>query len=467
MSLIVDRRQVGVLGIQQSGKSAFLTSLIDHLRNHDPKEFSLGASVRKWQIRSFTPLPNPDGTPCFNYPKYRSELHHGQWPAKTSAVSEYQCRFDCSGGGVGNWLENGVAHNELSLIDIPGERVADLGMAGVDFARWSDDLLARLESNIEYGRDCVEYFDLLNADQPFDPAVAVTAFKRAMARFIFNRLPIVTPSTMLLTEKGKYIPAEIIKSRDPDALAAVHLAGVAPDAEFAPISAEVRTAQPEACRVFSFHYGRYQKEIVQPLAGKLYACDQLVVLLDVATLLAGGVQAYNGCRHILEEALRYFSPGRSIYASLADRWLRGTTLGRARLNGAFGFPSIRRIAIVATQADRVHRDDRDSLRHLARELIEPILTEACQGRTVQAKYFWCAAVRSSDSMEYPRISARRKGRTESESIPVSKVPDFWPKDWKSGDFYFPTFEPRPPARAGLPIEQEGLNDIASFILGTT
>ena len=265
---------------------------------------------------------------------------------------------------------------------------------------------------------------------------------------------------MLVTVDGRYVEREIRADRDADALAAAHLAGVAADAELRR-SRKRRTANPLIVKQFARNYRRYQKQIVNPMARRVRACDYLLVLIDIATLLAGGGDVYDGCEHVLEESFRYLAPGGAL--PVAKRGLN--RLARLFSGGRLGFHSLHRIGVVVTQADRVHRDDREKLKDLAEQMIEPLLSNALLGRQMPIEYFVCTAVNSSVSRDYPYLEVRTRGEPRATRVEVGNVPDSWPDDWPPACFHFPPFPPVPPARLGRPPTQFGLDGVASFILG--
>ncbi|MDB5306865.1 MAG: hypothetical protein JWO38_1067 [Gemmataceae bacterium] len=261
----------------------------------------------------------------------------------------------------------------------------------------------------------------------------VAEYKRALARLAFKYLPVITPSTLLVTADGRYVPKAIRRTRDPEALAATHLAGLEPGQEFAPLSKAARDANPAVAAEFVRHYDRYRDELVRPLAAKLFACDQLVVLIDPTTLLAGGVGAYNGCLHALEVALKSLAPGQPGWASGADAVVRFLTGGRGRLTDLVPTPAVRRIAVAVSQADKVHPDDQDKLGRLARLMVEPLLETVLAGKQVTAEYFVCSAVFSSASRQYPTLEVlpldeHDRPADRTALVGVSPVPDNWPKD---------------------------------------
>lgn len=470
MPLFLDRRQVGVLGMQQSGKTTFLTSLIQHLRDHDPSEFPLGS----WRVKHVQPLENSPGIPQFQYLLYRDQIHHKRWPAKTTALSEYRCRLDFSGGSFWNWPENRLSETELSLVDIPGERLADLSMAGVDYATWSDLLLRIFTERFHADEESRAFRERLDGGLPLTAEDTVLDFKRVLARLVFRSMPVITPSTLIVDHNGQYVPREICRNEDAEALARLRSVGVGPDTQFAPLSQRAREANPSLTETFTSNYQRYRDELVTPLANKLYSCDQLVVLLDIACLLAGGPPAYEGCRHMLHAALRFLAPGRDSVTATTDTLLRFLSGGHGHLKDALTISSIKRIAFVASQADRVHQDDFDKLCGLVRQMVESVVEDVLRGKSLGTEYFACAAVNSSASLQYPKIEGDTRDSSNTQSVSrvaveASKVPDRWPRnqDWKAGDYFFPHFQPQAPINSHLPPPQIGLNKVAAYLFGLT
>ena len=465
MNLLVDRRTVGVIGIQQSGKSTFITSLIHHLRCHDPAVFPLGDGRRR--IQFLRNLPESGGIPAFPYTRYRYDLHEGRWPRKTTSLSEYRCRLRLSASIQSKMKRNALRVTELTLIDIPGERLADLGIAAAGYPEWSDALLKLLDDHPSYRDTSTAFRDLLDSAQPFDSVRLIEEFKRMLARLAFRGLPCITPSTLLITPQGKYVPREICEKQDANALAELHFAGISGEAEFAPLSARARSTNPALLKKFEQNYRLYRRTIVDPLAQRLYSCDQLLVLVDIPTLLAGGQDVFNGCLHVIEESLRYLAPGRFLWTAGLDLALSVMTGGRKRLRGRFGRSSLRQIAFVAAQADRVHCKDHDKLGELARQMIEPHLDELAD-RRVDAQFFVCSAVNSTESKDYSFIEAVPLGQQAPVQIEVSPVPDLWPRrGWTPGQFRFPTIAPEPSPLLLHPPNQFGLERVASFMLGIT
>lgn len=477
MALYTDERRVGVLGMQQAGKSTFITSLVNHLHEHRPGEFPVGKSGTKIDCRY---LPPADGTPEFPYDDFRRELHARKWPLKTKALSEYRCQLDFTRGGRWGRLVKAVSRTRLTLTDIPGEWLADLTMHKTDYPAWADRVYGLLDgAYLDAGRD---YLRLVEGDGPLEAGPVVAAFKLALARLAFDYMPIVTPSTLLVTPDGKYVPKKK-EFRTPEWVAANRFAGLDAGREFAPLPAAVRDAHPALAAEFARHYAAYRDRLVTPLADKYFACDQLVLLIDPAVLLTAGPGAYNGCVQMLATALAHLVSGQNTWQA-GSNWLLdqlpflggqlpavpllGRVPGVAWLGKQMPVRKVHKLAVVASQADRVHRDDRDKFGDLVRQMVQPLLRKAEATKWLRVGYFVCAAVDSSVSRAYPQLEvlpldADDRPQPETRAVAVSPVPDLWPRDWQPGDYFFPRFAPNRPATAHAPPSHIGLNRVAEFL----
>jgi len=457
------RVRVGVVGLYQAGKSVFMTSLINHLRQHDRARLPVGGGRIK--LNWITDLAPRDGIPRFAYERHRNRLGGMQWPDKTLEVSEYRCLFTRS--------DRGHTTVDLSLTDIPGERLADMTMAGRAYDQWSDMILELLADTTEYRAHAEAYLALMSC--PKTPAEEVVkSYRQLMGRLIFDYLPVVTPSSFLIDPSGRYVEPELVRSRDVEAMAATRVSGLDGPREFAPLSASWRTARPEVNSAFVRAYADYQRQIVRPLAEGLRDCDQLVVLIDLTMLLAGGVGMYNGNKQMLRQLLAYVDPGQGTGLALAHTLVHGLSAGRMRAadlvhtltGGALRLNSVRRIAFVATKADKIHEQDRTKLLHLLEDMTRDLVSAARHRTNLKVGHFVCAAVNSTESLaEYPYLTARLPEKEEQpQKYAPSTIPEQWPESWQVGDFRFPNVVPWMPANRDAPPRHIEMDRLWNFLL---
>ncbi|MBX9624311.1 MAG: YcjX family protein [Gemmataceae bacterium] len=445
--------RVGVVGLYNSGKTVLLTSLINHLQDHDHDRFPLGG--RDTKLRKFVALPPDDGWEAFPYAAARDALvTGGRWPGKTRDRSQFACRFERSDWRFSDCL--------LKLYDLPGERIADAAMLGRDFAAWSDHVHGQLAADAGTRAHYGPFLDALGrVDAP--EADLLRAYKLGLAHLILNFKPLVSPSAFLLDAKGQ--PA---RPDTPEALAEGRFAGLGPGQEFAPLPASVRSARPDLAALFTSRYDEYVDRLVRPAIHALKSCTALVVMVDVTMLLAGGVGMYDDTRLIVRDLLDVLSPGEHpVFGPLA----RGlsTLLLPHQLRPGW----ITRLAFAAPKLDLVHPSDRDRMLVLARRMVERY-ADSRDG--LRFEFFNLSSVVSTKPL--PVENGRRflvgvpLRDADGKKVPpgpeqrfgVSGLPDDWPADWRPGEYAFPDVYPRMPPRKDYPPEQINLDRLASFVI---
>ena len=449
--------RVGVVGLYGSGKTALLTSVVNHLEDHDPDRFRLGppGAQNPVRLRKFRALPPDPGWSAFPFAAFRDALvHRGKWPAKTTDRAEFVCQFERS-----DWDFSDVL---LKLLDLPGERFADAAMLDRNFADWSDHVLGLMRDDAPY-RTCCEPF-LLAAEHPgmAEPDL-LRAYKLALAKLILQYKPLISPSTFLLDTKGRLAAGD-----DPAVLAGERFAGLAPGAEFAPLPATTRASRPDLAGVFASRYEAYKEAVVNPFLGGLRSCHALIVLLDVTTILAAGVGMYNDTRDIVKSLFAALRPGESPL-----EWA-GRRLAYAVLPHEWRPAGITRVAFVAPKLDLIHPADRDRVPGLLQRMVGRMAGD-CDG--LRYEFFNVASAVSTRvlptppgdrqlvGVPYRDADGRRVPPGPEQRFAVSAVPDHWPTDWAAGQFVFPDVYPSVPALKDCPPEQVNLDRLVGFVLG--
>ena len=446
--------RVGVVGLYNSGKTVLITSLINHLQDHNPDRFPLGS--KETRLRKFTVLPPDRDWAAFNYPGHRDALvNSGRWPAKTTDRSQFTCRFERSDWKFSDCL--------LKLYDLPGERIADAGMVGRDFTAWSEKMLALFVNDGGY-RECTAPFLDAIKTPGVTAAELLGAYKIALAKLILCFKPLVSPSTFLLDLKGS-----AARPDTPEQLAAVRWSGLDANCEFCPLPADLRTSGTEPFETFRAHYGRYVREVVEPTVLAFKSCTALVVLVDVTMLLAGGVGMYDDNRQIIRDLFDVLSPGEN--AVVGPLWRGLTTL---LLPHQWRPGWITRVAFVAPKLDLVHPADRDRMLMLLRRMVE---RHAADRDGLKFDFFNLASVVSTRTLPLegtgPRVligsplrgaDGKKQPPGPEQRFTVSALPDDWPIEWPAGRYAFPEVYPRMPARKDFPPDHVNLDRLASFVI---
>ncbi len=460
-------RRVGVLGPFHAGKTVLLTSLISQIRHHSPGRLDLfGPAVTLAEVASSSDTsdapPTRTSLPAFDYNTARDRLAHGGWPPKTVSASEYRSFVVRS--------DDRWRMYDLSLVDWPGERLADLAMIGHGaFDRWSDAMLAALDLELfrplagEFlGKlqsvDRAELADTTAAEQEL-----AMAYRRVLAAFVDHALPFITPSSFLVDIENRYA-TETLGTSQPgwtvDELARLSI-GTAPGEPVFPLSRCWREAAPEMTARLAGRFDDYVARVVRPVADALAMCDHLVLLVDIAHLLEAGPRGVEGTTRLFEELLGWINPGTTSAEKALD-WIAWVVAGdRFRLGG------VRQISVIGTQADRIHADDRQAAEGLLHQLVEPLVRKFQVQKRLKMKYGLVSAVNATRSEEIAADGKRKLtfGHDgETYEAAASTVPATWPVAWQPGDYAFPRPQPRLPMKRTQAPEQFGLGRLLQWIL---
>lgn len=452
--------RVAVCGMQNSGKTVFLTSLADHFLHHDPhgnrsddRRFDLNGYVVGDNADVVDVHSSGDAFGNFEFRDFRKDFAKNEWPEKTGLTTELVIDFtlrnkDSHLVPVGRWSAN--REIRLRFLDIPGERLADFIMDGRDFAEWSDALLGngkRGRRHLDDYRDAADALAAGTDDEAAESAL-LDYYRQALdgALKVFDRF--VTPSVYRVPLDGKKESPRLLG-----------LAG----GEFAPMPASARKRFPALARLFARRYAAYRKAIVAPIVDWMKTADKALFLLDVFACINGGAQAYNGSRAETEAALDVFASG-GARRDLAE--------AASYLATRFELPmQARNVRIVVTKMDMADEQGRENLLALAREMFGKKVEAVTGFRSPDSAILPCAAVatdrKSSAGSGLEKSVHKGIPRERSDARPGDGVPWSVPEnldDWKGR---FPLKDLNPAwfnLRDDLPPKHAGLDAVARFIL---
>lgn len=445
------RQRVGVVGLYRSGKTVFLTSLINHLQNHHPHQFRLGRGDVKL---TYSGEQKPTRFPAFPYLEYRNQLVNAkEWPVKTRGVSEYCCRYYRS-----DWR---VSRGEITLVDFPGERLADLMMAKASYDEWSDIIMAIFQNHDEYRSLAESYLNSVEGSCISEAAV-VDAYRQLLLKLFLGFRPVVSPSAFLLSPDGRWL-GDVPRDQCMDHC----FSGLDASKQFVPLFVDARQRNPELRKIFSKRYEEYRRIISLPLSKWMRSCDALTVLIDVTALLAGGEGMYQGNRELLRNLIEQLSPGKSYFGVSVDVLSTVLSPVHGPLNSFLdlNWHEITRMAFVATKADKVHESDRQRLCDLVKEMTEGLIAaHRVRAVSLDVGYFACAAVKSTRSAPDGKLQAYIGDGDQPSAFMPSGVPEEWPKTWQHGTYHFPNMAPWIPPRRDAAPDHIELNRVADFLM---
>ena len=370
---------IGITGLSQSGKSTFITSLINQLLNHETANLPGFSPVLGERLKGVKmhPLEDRDLTP-FPYEESYRRLASAkpQWPKSTEDASG--CLLELMLEKPGLRL-NPLAAKQYSLFleirDYPGEWLLDLPLRDMSYSRWC----AQCSAQYTQSPRSELLGDLLTELQQLDPLAEVEAEKLQQ---LHNRYVAFLTAckqggkSLSLIQPGRFlIPGQVA---DPNSLCFVPLLNVSRLTEGLLHTA----AENSYYKVCEQRYQRYIKKLVDPFYKQFFSkINRQLVLVDVVSALNSGQDYVDDMRQALSNITDSFSYGQqSRFAKLFS-------------------PKIDKVIFAATKIDQVLSEDHESVRQLLSVLIKQAYRNA-QHEGVIPVCEATASVRSSREVEH-------------------------------------------------------------------
>ena len=448
------RVRIVVLGSKNSGKTVFLTALASNLLNHRKGN---GFDLNQWEafVEEGFAYDSNDGIADFPYSKYREGFakENPEWPEKTtSAMSVLRLplvfrKEDCK--------ERPLL---IELLDIPGERIADLAMARKSYREWCGWMFQKFGSQYSANSAYLEY--LAKAKYCCTKEELFSAYKTYLLTEYKKYSPWVVPSVVKLTKEGK--ATQFGQELHIRAL------GLTSEDQFVPVPIEWFDSSNEWqtwTKDFASAYDKYKEVIVDPICEWLHEADRLVYLVDILNILKSGSAVYNQERKFGEAVLELFSHHKS-YTPGGAIWDYLSSMIKTRIKDAY---------LVVTKKDLAIYEKSDNLRKLADALLGKELRGLMKG-IGEGNIKTCAAVDTVSSkrdenereVTYAKTS-QDKPETKYEQV---DVPESWPSgaDWKKaindGKFWFEDTYPQFDERENASPPQSGLDDLVKALLSS-
>ncbi len=482
---------IAVVGVSGSGKTVFLTSLIHHLKKRSasskfelklnsfdnanrPVDIQYLADLERRNvpvdeiIRRDFPSDDPDvsdissqqgsfsesGTvSSFPYDMHRDEIaSKHRWPGKTTDFSRFGCRVNFT-------LAGKCSARRIWFYDMPGERLADVEIARCrGYEDWSKGMVEVFISHDDFKKNCAADFLQLMHRGNLQADQVLAAYKSMLWKGYRCYMDTISPSVFRLDRGGRSIdwnPSD-------DQYFLQRRCGLE-GKDFAPLTPECIRLNPELAKQFASYYREYRKDIVDPFLRVLGSCDSLVLLVDIVSILNGGLTAFVSAQKLMNQLFDLLSDR----AGLMSRLLRTTTL---RTN-------LKNIAVVASKLDLISTSDvqEDGMIRLLKQLMEEPLQKQGMHR-MNLQYFQCSAVEAAevvpDSEDLGAYQLR--GYTEESpdrqvpSEPIRRMPKEWDTNWEPGKYEIPNghngYLPWPPANPIYPPLQSGTDKVLAFVL---
>lgn len=446
----VDRHlRLAVTGLSRSGKTAFITSLVNQLlQSQSGARLPLFSAVREGRLLGAKRIPQRDlGIPRFAYDEALAALYATPpvWPTPTRGVSEIRLalRYRVTDSLLRHVKETSTLY--LEIVDYPGEWLLDLPMLQHDYFSWSQQMNGLLQG--ERGEWAKPWLTLCEQCDPLAPAdenllaEIAQAYSAYLQRCKDEGLHFIQPGRFVL-------PGE--------------LAG-APGLQFFPWPASHKhnaTSLAQADKQTNigmlrerFHY--YCQQVVKGFYQQHFVrFDRQIVLVDCLQALNRGPEAFNDMRLALTQLMHSFHYGkRTLFRRLFS-------------------PCIDKLLFAASKADHITADQHGNLVSLLRQLIQEARQHAAfEGITMDC--VGLASIQSTENGHVEHHGARTpalQGRSLHQGTPVTLFPGEVPARlpdaafWQQQGFQFTDFSP-PQSAVDRPLSHIRLDSVMEFLLG--
>jgi hypothetical protein len=372
--LVQPTLRLGVTGLARSGKTVFITALVQALTARG--RLPLFRPVAEKRIlRAFLEPQPDDQVPRFEIEKHLAALTGSPpaWPESTRRLSELRITIEYQPTGAWRHLA-GTRRLNLDIVDYPGEWLLDLPLMGRSFDEWSGEALAL--SHAPERKAAAGPFHAfvagLSGSEPADEQKALAGATHFRAYLERCRSEARTFSSL---SPGRFLmPGELEGS---------------PALTFFPLAVEA--GEPAAGSLHAMlarRYNAYVRHVARPFFRDHFSrLDRQIVLVDALSALHAGPSGAHELARALQSVLASFKPGPNRFLS---------PLVQRRID---------RILFAATKADHLHHTSHDRLEAILAHLIGPSIDRAqLAGASVRVQAI--AAVRATRE-----VTAEQKGES--------------------------------------------------------
>lgn len=441
--------RLAVTGLSRSGKTAFITSLVNQLLHvNSGSRLPMFSAVREERLLGVKRVPQRDmGIQRFTYDEGLAQLYGTppSWPTPTRGVSEMRLalRYRSRESLLRHFKDTSTLY--LEIVDYPGEWLLDLPMLAQDYLSWSRQMTALLQGDraswsARWRKLCENLDPLAPADENRLAEIA-EAWTEYLLKCKQEGLHFIQPGRFVLPGDMAGAPAlQFFPWPQADEAGAAKLTQAESGSNIAMLRARYRFYCQHVVKGFyKDHFLRF---------------DRQIVLVDCLQPLNSGPQAFNDMRLALTQLMQSFSYGqRTLFRRLFS-------------------PVIDKLLFAATKSDHVTADQHANLVSLLQQLVQDAWQNAAfEGITMDC--IGLASVQATESglvdHKGEKIPALRGHRLE-DNAPLTVYPGEVPPRlpghafWQEQGFHFEQFRPQD-ADIDRPLPHIRLDSALEFLLG--
>ena len=447
----VDKRYIclGITGLSQSGKSTFLTSLIDQLVHYKTSSIPGFSSILGERLMGVK-LSSLRNKNVSNFPYEESiaglRANPPKWPTSTTDVSG--CVLELKLRKAKTTLIPFSKQNYSLFIEIrdyPGEWLLDLPLRDMDYARWCAQCGAQFnrEPRKQILGELLPELQNINPMATLDEEVLGTLRKQFVG---FLKKCKEGDQPLSLIQPGRFLmPGQV---DDESVLCFVPLLKVGSYTD-GQLKAAPENSYFKVCET---RYKAYIKQLVEPFYRDFFSgIDRQIVLVDVLTALNSGPL--------------YLDDMRQALSNISDSFSYGS---QNRISQLFT-PKIDKVVFAATKADQIVATDHLSLVQLLSSLVEQAY-ETAEFEGVRPEILAVAGVRSSIEVDHDGETGLSGFDTAGNDIGYvhPPIPTLIPKNTQHQFFpgwEMPKFNPPTPSNENEAVPHIRIDSVLKILIG--
>lgn len=445
--------RIAVTGLSRSGKTAFITSMINQLLQMDSprcyEHLPLFDAASQARILAVKRLPQGNlSIPRFDYETHLQGLSEQppRWPESTRGVSETRLaiRYQRQNGLMRHLQE--VSTLFVDIFDYPGEWLLDLPLLEMSYAQWCEQMQAVIKKQPQAlwqsWAEKVAQLDLMAvADENLLAQIAndYTAYLFACKQQGFSFI-----------QPGRFVlPAELANAPVLQFFPLLQLT----ETEWKSLTKKAKSNSYFA--LLNQRYEHYRQHIVKKFYREYFSTfDRQVILVDCLTALNQGKLAFQDMQFTLQQLFQNFNYG-----------------NRSLLKRLFS-PCIDKLLFVASKADHITQDQMPNLVQMLRLLVQEGGRHlAYEGITTQ--YGAISAIRATQQVKvkennqsFAALQGVLNSSREKVTLFPGDVPNKLPQTsfWEQTGFAFEQFAP-PHIDFGENLPHLRMDWVLQFLLG--
>jgi hypothetical protein len=402
--------KLAITGLSRSGKTVFITSLINQIIAGDRLEMLKRKSGKQFLAN----IVSNESLKLFNYEEFSKSLRaeNPSWPVSTSGISALTLRFEVKSSN--RFIKNRFL--DVEIIDYPGEWLLDIPMLNQSFEEWSEFCfkLSQKEPRDALAKEFIDMLNLIDTRKKLNEEVSNELYTKYKEYLLTCKrseygLNLLQPGRFVMgsdTSVPEFTPLPPLKGIDVD--------------------------KDSYYMVYKNRYNEYVNRYVKKFNLDHFSkFDRQVVLVDVLKTLKNGYECFDDMLESIKMIMSIYSYGRNSFISKLFQ------------------TKIDKVIFCATKADHVANNQHNNYRSLLELIVEESRREIdIKGVKTLATIISSIKSTTSVSKEHNgrRLSCLKGkliGEDEESIIFPGEIPEAFPtkEEWDKDYFDFPDFAP--------------------------